>query len=118
MKADVYLNLHKDAVSVRSRETENYGKVVAHKPKVHIADATFVVQPAGREKCRENETKNVHAFVRGEWTEAEKVLYGEPVTYNPYKYDTFVQAENEEPVEGADLVMVSSSGNISAKGLY
>jgi hypothetical protein len=117
MKVDVYLNLNEECVSVRSRESEDYGRVVAHKQKVHVSDAEFVVQPSGREKCRESGVKNVHAFVRGEWTESEKVVYGERVTYNPFEYDTFVHKESEEPVESADLVMVTAAGNISANGL-
>lgn len=118
MKVDCYLNLHDECVSVRSRETESYGQVVSHEQKVHVADAEFVVQPAGREKCRETGTKNVHAFVRGKWDESEKVLDGEPVTYNPYEYDSFVHCESEEPVSGAECVMVAANGNVFAEGLY
>lgn len=116
MKVDCYLNLNRDCVSVRSRESDDYGTVVSHQPKVHINSPEFVVQSAGREQVRDTGVRNVHAFVRGEWNEREKVLYGEPVTYNPYEYDQFVHPDTEKPVESAELCMVSTSG-VLAKGL-
>jgi len=117
MRVDVYRNLNDDCLSIKSRESGiRYGQVVSHEQKVHIQEPEFVVQPAGRQRARETRVRNVHAFVRGEWDEREKVLCGEPVTYNPFKYDYFVHAETKEPVASAELCMVSTSG-VSAKGL-
>ena len=62
-KVDVYKNLHKDIWSVRNRKT---GRVITHKKLVHVRDASFVVQPAGRNKVLAEKRKNVHAFVRGQ----------------------------------------------------
>jgi hypothetical protein len=95
---------------------DRYGLVVAHESKVHISDAEFVVNANGRERARETGVRNVHAFVRGEWDESEKLLYGESVAYNPFEYDHFVHAESERPVESAGLCAVTTNG-VFAKGL-
>lgn len=116
MKVDVYRNLNDDCISVRSRESEDYGAVVSHEQKVHISDAVFVVQQSGRQRVIESGQKNVHAFVRGKWDESEKVICGEPVTYNPYEYGHFVHEETEQPVASAELVAVTTGG-VSANGL-
>ena len=47
----------------------------------------------GREKVLREKRKNVHAFVKGYLQDAENVDTDRPatqVTYNPYKYETFV----------------------------
>lgn len=118
MRVDVYRNLNKHCLSVKCLVpgSDRYGIVVSHKPKVHIQEPEFVVQEAGRERVRETGLKNVHAFVRGEWNAREKVLSGEPVTYNPFEYDQFVHEETGEPVESAELASVTTSG-VWAKGL-
>lgn len=116
MKVDVYLNLHRDCVSVRSRESEDYGTVVAHRPKVTVEDVSFVVQPSGRQKCIEEGVKNVHAFVRGKWNDNRRVLMGERVTYNPFEYQQFVHAEDERPVASAEVAMITRKG-VFAEGL-
>lgn len=118
MRVDVYRNLNKDCLSVKCLVpgSDRYGIVVSHEQKVHIQSPEFVVQDAGRQRARERGVRNVHAFVRGEWNEREKVLCGEAVTYNPFKYDHFVHAETERPVESAELSAVTTSG-VSAKGL-
>ena len=66
MKVDVYRNLHQKCFSIRSREKDTYGKVIARAQNVAVRNAKFVVQPAGREKVVRTGTKNVHAFVRGD----------------------------------------------------
>jgi hypothetical protein len=116
MKIDAYANLNDRCVSVKSREPDNYGRVVAHRPKIHIADAEFVVWPSGRQRARERGVKNVHAFVRGKWDESEKVVCGDPVAYDPFEYDHFVHAESERPVESAERCAVTMN-KVYANGL-
>jgi hypothetical protein len=105
MRVEVYWNLHKRLFSVRALEGENKGRVIKHAYGVTLKDAKFVVQPAGRERVRREGKKNVHAFVRGrlaDYDRAPKMSY--PVTYNPYMYDTFVDADNKSPVHEASIV--------------
>lgn len=116
MKVDVYRNLQDDCLSVRSREAEDYGTVVSYEQKVHVRDVQFVVQQAGQKKARETSRKNVHAFVRGVWDEGQKVLYGEPVTYDPFEYEHFVHVESELPVSSASRTAVTTEG-VYATGL-
>ena len=59
-RVEVYRNLHNDKLSVRYG-----GKVVGHVDSIWLRDATFAVQPAGRDRVRREKKKNVHAFVRG-----------------------------------------------------
>lgn len=73
MKVDVYLNSDDDTVSIKSREPEDYGRVVAHQQKVGMRNVEFVVE-------------NAHSFVRGEWDERVYVVHGEHVTHDQYEY--------------------------------
>lgn len=116
MKIDAYLNINDDCVSIRSRESEDYGAVVAHKDTVTVDSPSFVVQPSGQEKVRETGVKNVHAFVRGEWDESVRVIHGEFVTYNPFHHDHFYHPDEHQYVESADRCLVTRKG-IFTKGL-
>jgi len=116
MKIDVYRNLNDNCLSVRSRETEDYGIVVSHEEKVHMSDVSFVVQDAGQRKCREEEVKNVHAFVRGDWDDRVSVHFGDFVTYDPFSHDRFYSPDKKSYVESAAEVVVTKSG-VYANGL-
>ena len=102
MKADIYYNLHKHCLSVRHK-----GLVVNHADKIALRHVKFVVSQAGRKRVLEEKRKNVHAFVRGEIREMN--IYDlEPgcvITYNPYKYDSFVTLDGV-PVKGARLAAI------------
>ena len=113
MKVQVYWNLHQKCWSVVSLEGHRKGRVVAHTDKVFIRDASFVVQPAGRQRVRSEKRKNVHAFVRGTWmTSLTENTEWKKIIYNPYKYDTFVFSENEEPVFSAKSVAMFGPRNV------
>ena len=102
MRVEVYFNLHKYIWSVRSART---GRVLLHTDKVHIRDPEFVVRKAGRERVLREGKKNVHAFVRGEATYFDdfdpNYLDYTLVSYNPYKFDTFVDVYDTTPVRTA-----------------
>ena len=105
MNVQVYFNLHKNLWSVRHK-----GKVISHQGTVCLNDVTFRVQPAGRDRVRREGKKNVHAFACGKYEPArsyhDKKL-GRNITYNPYKYDTFVYSDDLTPVEHCDKVYLS-----------
>jgi hypothetical protein len=79
-------------------------------PSVALRDATFVVQPAGRERVRREGRKNVHAFVRGKLVDVDLVYsmadVKAAITYNPYLCETFVYAGTTEPVHSAERVII------------
>ena len=110
MKVDVYWNLHKQTFSIRSREREDYGRVIRHADHVHSRNPTAVVSKAGRERVLREKKKNVHAVIRGELAEAGERLLMEGLIsrttscpwhkryewqYNPYMHDQFVCRQTE-----------------------
>ena len=104
-KVEVYWNLHKNCFSVRSCKT---GRVIAHTKAIDIKDAKFVVRQAGRRKVLQEKKKNVHAFVRGYLAPmgfplSEIGQHGY-ATYNPYKYETFVDTATKKPLDSVKFV--------------
>ena len=109
MRVEVYWNLHKHLFSVRALEGPNKGRVISHSHRITLTDVKFAVQPAGRERVRREGKKNVHAFVRGRiansgFEDCHEDFNDEKITYNPYIYDTFVNAKTKEPIFKADCV--------------
>jgi hypothetical protein len=120
MRVEAYYNLHKKCISYRP-----IGGTVKHTGAIQLNDVTLSVQPAGRAKVLREGRKNVHAFVRGELlsTVDETDEGGEiatndmftsagyrKITYNPYKYDSFVYEATGEPVRSArQIIIVGSS---------
>lgn len=79
---DVYWNLHRDVFSVRSRRRGDYGRIIGHVDEFTLDNVRFVVHEAGHRRVLRERRKNVHAFVRGLWSEGEPATAG--VRYNPY----------------------------------
>jgi hypothetical protein len=107
MKVAAYYNLHKNIFSLQSREKDTYGKVIGHVESVVLKSPKFVVRQAGREKVLNDKTKNVHAFVVGYVVDGVDTRnLAKIVTYNLYKYSTFVVKETEEPIEQAEYAVL------------
>ncbi len=102
-RVQVYFNLHKRVWSVRQS-----GLVVEHTKCVILRDVRFLVGKAGRAKVLREKRKNVHAYASGYVCRPEDLpIIPErinAVTYNPYKHETFVYAENGRPCLTADFV--------------
>jgi hypothetical protein len=106
-KVMVYYNLHKHTFSVTYDN-----KVIIHADYVKLGDVEFRVRQGGKEKVRQEKSKNVHAFVIG--TLLDYCEYpcddipsspsGKIVTYNPYKHNSFVYKGSEKPVYNAKEV--------------
>ena len=106
-RAYVYFNLHKKCWSVRQS-----GRVVDHTNEILLKDCRFMVSQAGRERVLRDKRKNVHAgvsgyvvdsFGRGGWAGLTKI-----VTYNPYRYKTFVsKLDPTEAVECSDYASLT-----------
>jgi hypothetical protein len=113
-KVMVYYNLHKHTFSIRYN-----GIVIAHADYVKLFDVEFRVRQGGREKVLKDKMKNVHSFVIGTLVDYCKYpcedMPSEPnnnvVTYNPYKYNSFVMKDTEEPIYKADIVKIINSKN-------
>ena len=127
-KTQVYFNLHKKMLSVRVN-----GKVVAHAPAIVLDNPTFHVSEAGRQRVLKSRRKNVHAWVSGDWNgwlhtgiyaaigsvireeSGAKTLLSfldhiirdsVEVTYNPYKFSTFVLAKDGSPIKNARYAVI------------
>lgn len=115
----VYFNLHKKCFSIKALDGANKGKVIAHRNVVMLCSPTFKVSEAGRQRVLKEQRKNVHAGVAGLWCEEADTGYyvgmaqrhGDKVTYNPYKYSTFVTVADEQPVEDGLSIAVLSVDN-------
>jgi len=115
-KVMVYYNLHKHTFSVQYK-----GKVMAHADFVKLEDVEFRVREGGKAKVRREKAKNVHAFVIGTLVDYCEYpcenIPAEPnsniVTYNPYKYDSFVMKDTEEPIYNAkEVEMVNAKDKV------
>lgn len=106
-RVKVYYNLHKQTFSVTYNSL-----VIFHADYVKLSDVEFRVRPGGKDKVRKEKSKNVHAFVIGNLVDycefpcdnLPEDSMGNVVTYNPYKYDSFVYKDTEEPVYHAKEV--------------
>ncbi|MGA1600617.1 MAG: hypothetical protein ACO4AU_16345, partial [bacterium] len=88
------------------------GKVIAHRSSLSLKDCLLKVSEAGRKRVRAEKTKNVHAFVRGEWTDSSPE---EPVTelyYNPYKTPSFQVKRTGEPVHESKHVVLTEDRKV------
>lgn len=114
-KVFVYKNLHKNCWSVKQS-----GLVKAHALELNLYDCVLKVSKAGQQRVRNQKCKNVHAGVSGylepyhfglsheaelndEARTFQRAWEGLPnsqmreITYNPYKYDSFVHADDQTP---------------------
>ena len=109
-RVQVYYNLHKKCLSIRHK-----GKVIEHAREVTLTDARFHVQPAGRERVLREKKKNVHAYVSGKLKESFWFLQSpsyvwtaeQRVSYNPYKYKSFVDNLTNKTITSANGVHIA-----------
>ena len=110
----VYRNLNSGCYSVQQSVNGQY-KVVCHAPHLELFRPEFVVSKAGQDRVRKEKRKNVHAYVvgmlcptTGKYTTGEGKRPALPVvTYNPYKYDSFVlKYADKVEVTSADRAMI------------
>jgi hypothetical protein len=121
VKVEVYRNL-KHGKHARPLYSIRYnGKVIARRHRVLLANATFHVSEAGRQRVLREKRKHVHAWVRG-WLVGAKGCFGIDandlnglpmrVTYDPYKGPHFT-AEGHHVI-GARAVLLNERGMSAA----
>ena len=131
-KVQVYRNLHKGTAqgavySVRDKATR---LVSSHRKWLVLEDVRFHVGQRGRQRVLDECSKNVHAWVEGVVDEADSsdqsdktkiqflermdvVAWGHElakVTYDPYKYSSFVFTDSETPIHKARVVLITPKG--------
>ncbi len=111
-KVFVYKNLHKDCWSIKQD-----GLVKAHTHDLEMWDCAFQVNAKGRAKVLEEKRKNVHAGIKGyldDFHGVDPAALGKEVTYNPYKYDSFVDKTTEEPIYYSQFSKLSQKQVLAA----
>ena len=109
-KVFVYKNLHKDCWSIKQN-----GLVKAHTDELEMWDCSFRVNQKGREKVLKEKRKNVHAGILGRIDNiGGTVMIGTEVTYNPYKYNSFVDNNTEVPVYYAGFATLTHNKVLTA----
>jgi hypothetical protein len=106
-KVFVYFNINLSAklkTPMFSIQDTSTGRVIGHETTFMVRDAIFKVLQSGNERVRKEGKKNVHAGVVGYLVHEEPRVLPTPVTYNPYKYKTFINMIDESPALAADLV--------------
>ena len=65
-------------------------------------NVSFRIQPGGRSRVLNEQVRNVHAFARGDIVEESEIdsetPLGREITYNPFKHESFVYADDGSPV--------------------
>jgi hypothetical protein len=117
----VYRNLNKTSPTgqpVYSIKDTKTGLVLAHAVEVYVEHPLFVVKESGRQRVLREKRKNVHAWVEGWITTPERFdqrcrgrnSFLRDVTYNPYKFDSFVTTKMGRPVHAAGMALLDSDG--------
>lgn len=122
MKCFVYYNLHRECWSLKALEGPSKGRVIGHAKYVDMANVTWKVSEAGRQRVLREKRKNVHAGAVGDiqrWLgidgRARSSCEGKSafdhgsqspnipalVTYNPYLAPTFTDADTGEPIQSS-----------------
>lgn len=105
-KVFVYYNLHKHVWSIKDVKTN---KVIGYTDRIVLKDVEYKVSKAGRERVLREKMKNVHAGVKGIVVDMNlNAEDGVAITYNPYKYETFVNKKDETPVFNDALVLMDN----------
>ena len=102
----IYRNLTKGCWSVRKR-----GKIVMHARSISLNDVSFHVQEAGRMRVLRERKKYVHAYCKGNISDAN---YGctKEVTYNPYKKGHFYDKKTGKRIDAAKCTYFSEDGRV------
>lgn len=101
---DAYRNLNKpEFFSCKQTKGENKGKVSCYAKVIVLGDVCFKVSEASRQRILKQQSRNVHAFVRGEFLDCFDGKFTPDdsficTTYNPYKGDWFYIRESGEPI--------------------
>ena len=107
----VYYNLHKHVFSCKNKKTGLVNKDL-YSTTLKLSDCEFKVSEAGRQRVLKEQRKNVHAGIIGNVLAINLTIDDldnqlnelTQLTYNPYKYNSFVVKETEQPVESAEIV--------------
>jgi hypothetical protein len=92
------------------------GKVIAHVESISLTNVRFLVGQSGNAKVRLNKSKCVHAGCSGIWVgNVSLVGQSTKVTYNPYKWTSFVRKDDESSIKSAKIAVIDASGILAVE---
>ena len=131
MIVEVYRNLRNGQWSIRHAQTK---RVIAYATEVALRDCSLIVNEKGRQAVLDSGQKGVHAYIRGTYVggsvtritpmfddvddgfpfdgPAHRLTDGWEVTYDPFKYESFVYKNDETPIYTADWVEMTQSSTV------
>jgi len=111
MRVVCYRNLRRRDCSIAEVKGDSgIGRVIAHECCVALADVTFVVKEAARQRVIQNRRREVHAWAVGELVEnLPTPNCRTPITYNPYRAAIFTTREGLTPVHASPFVEFTDS---------
>jgi hypothetical protein len=117
-KVFVHRNLNKPPYwTIKARSGENAGIVIGYDKTVCLTNVIFSVSEKSRQRVLVTKQKNVHAGVVGYLKEncSTNTSGWIPVTYNPYKYSTFIRLDNGQPIYEASEAILKNEKEIWVK---
>jgi hypothetical protein len=105
----VYYNLHTHVFSIQAWDADKKGwRLYDHQDEVQLEDVTFKVYESGRQRVLREKKKNVHAYVIAKRIVPvdHRILWWRKITYDPYKYESFVYVKDKQPVGEHKLVLL------------
>lgn len=109
-KVFVYRNIRKSKDSYTYSVRGPKG-VEQHVTSLLLTEPEIKVSPTGRERVRKEKAKNVHAGIKGKIGDQDVSHFSwKPVTYDPYKYDSFVYRDSKALVNRPDAVLLTPKG--------
>lgn len=112
----VYRNLHTGTLSMQKRIKGKGWRVVGHPHGVLLTNAKFIVNEGGRQRVLREKRKNVHAYIQGtlrrELDEGESLRLERLAKYNPYKYDSWVDADGDS-IDTSEECIVKATGEVT-----
>ena len=109
----VYRNLNKPGLfSIKALSGPNKGKVVGYAASVQLANVTFKVSEASRQRVLSKRQREVHAWAIGTLTaygDAQDVSGMHAVTYQPYVSETFFYRHDGAPIKAAPMCILQGA---------
>jgi hypothetical protein len=101
MRVKVYFNIRNKKLSIQHK-----GIVIDRKESVCLENVEFLVSEKGRQRVLAEKVKNVHAYVVGDLIADCDFEHYIPVTYNPYKHNSFVVRDDLKEIKTANKVKI------------
>ena len=118
LKVFAYRNLHRNCWSVKALEGRLKGRVIYYAQDLTLWNCVFKVSEAGRQRVLREQKKNVHAGIVGVLDESTvnwvPLIPGKSVTYNPYKYASFVYKDTGEKARPVRFVRLAADKQVTS----